>query len=469
MEPKKEAIKRFFDSVAPTRDKWLRRNRYYYRTIEKIFTFFIPQGSSVLELGSGTGNILSSLRPKEGLGIDLSEKMVEVAKRKHPHLAFEVMDAEDLRLSKKFDYIVLGDLAGYLIDVQKAFIELKKVSHPHTKVLITSYNYIWEPFLKFAELIRLRMPSPIENRLSLGDIQNLLYLADFEVVKQGEELLLPIYIPLLSELFNRFLARLPLLRRLCLVHYFIAKPIQKSIVEHTVSVIIPARNEKGNIEAAVTRLPQLGTHTEIIFVEGGSRDGTAEEIEKVIKKYPEKDIKFFKQDGKGKGNAVRKGFEVARGEVLMILDADLTVQPEDLHKFYYALVSGKGEFINGSRLVYPMENEAMRTLNLFANKFFGVMFSWILGQRLKDTLCGTKVLFKTDYEKVVAGRKFFGNFDPFGDFDLIFGAAKLGLKIVDLPIRYKARVYGSTNIQRWKHGWLLLKMTAFAMFKIKFI
>jgi glycosyltransferase involved in cell wall biosynthesis len=216
-------------------------------------------------------------------------------------------------------------------------------------------------------------------------------------------------------------------------------------------------------------LPDFGNHQEIIFVDGHSSDGTPEEVERVMRAYPTKDIKLMVQDGHGKGDAVRKGFRVAKGDILMILDADLTVPPEDLPKFYRALADDQGEFINGCRLIYPMEKEAMRSLNLLGNKLFSIMFTWILNQRFKDTLCGTKVLFRKDYEKIQAGRDYFGEFDPFGDFDLIFGAVKQNLKVVEIPIRYRDRTYGSTNISRFKHGWLLLRMTLFAYKKIKAI
>ena len=250
----------------------------------------------------------------------------------------------------------------------------------------------------------------------------------------------------------------------------VARPVSRDKKEYSVSIVVPARNERGNIRGAVERMPQFGTYQEIIFIEGGSSDGTYEEIERAAKEYAgKKNIRHAKQEGRGKGDAVRKGFEMAKCDILMILDADLTVRPEDLPKFYQAIASGKGEFINGSRLVYQLEDESMRFLNILGNKFFSIMFSWLLGQRLKDTLCGTKVLFKKDYEKIAAGRSYFGDFDPFGDFDLLFGAAKLNLKIVEIPVRYQARTYGYTNIQRWKHGWLLLKMVLFAMRKIKFI
>jgi glycosyltransferase involved in cell wall biosynthesis len=234
-------------------------------------------------------------------------------------------------------------------------------------------------------------------------------------------------------------------------------------------VIIPARNEAGNIPAIFARTPQMGEGTELVLVEGHSRDKTYAAIEATVAEHPERSCQLLRQTGIGKGDAVRLGFSRARGDVLMILDADLTVPPEDLPRFYEALVSGKGEFINGVRLVYPMEGQAMRFLNLLGNKFFSLAFSWLLGQSIKDTLCGTKVLWKKDYEAITNNRAYFGNFDPFGDFDLIFGAAKLNLKITDLPIRYRERTYGTTNIQRWKHGWLLLKMVLFAARRLKFV
>jgi glycosyltransferase involved in cell wall biosynthesis len=250
----------------------------------------------------------------------------------------------------------------------------------------------------------------------------------------------------------------------------VARPLSdRRPQEKTVSVIIPARNEAGNIEAAVARTPTMGTWTELVFVEGNSTDNTWETIQQVKTNHPNRPIKILQQPGKGKGDAVRTGFAVAEGDILMILDADLTVPPEELPKFYDAVVSGACEFANGSRLVYPMDEKAMRFLNLCANKTFGILFSWLLGQPVKDTLCGTKVLTKENYERIAANRTYFGEFDPFGDFDLLFGASKLNLKIIDVPIRYKERVYGETNIHRWKHGWMLLQMVIFAAVKLKFV
>jgi ubiquinone/menaquinone biosynthesis C-methylase UbiE len=468
----KTDIKEYFDRHANKRDKWRKRNRYYHKEVKNLLTFLVPESSTVLDIGCSTGDVLANLKPNRGVGIDISPKVISIAQEKYPHLIFKEFDAESLDLNEKFDYIVLSDVIGFFTDVQQAFSQLQNNSHSQTKIIITYYNYLWEPIMKIAEKLSLKMKNPIQNWLSKSDVDNFLYLADFEVIKKGERLIFPKKIPLLSSFLNHFLAKFPLFRNLCLVNFVVARPkptVQPCKANPSVSIIIPARNERGNIEAAIKRTPKLGSHTEIVFVEGHSDDKTLEEMHRVKNVYTDWDIKVMVQDGKGKGDAVRKGFDAATGDILMILDADLTVRPEELPKFYQAIASGAGEFINGSRLVYPLEDESMRLLNIFGNKFFSMMFSWLLDQRLKDTLCGTKVIWKDDYEKLTAGRAFFGDFDPFGDYDLLFGAAKLNLKIIDLPIRYQARTYGSTNISRFSHGWLLLKMCFFAMKKIKFI
>ena len=414
------------------------------------------------------GDQLAALKPLRGLGIDLSEAMVKEASKRHPELEFRVGDGESLALDETFDVILLVDLLGHVLDVEAMLKQLRPCCTPNTRVVIAYYNFLWEPFLRLLERVGLKMPQEEQNWLSPADIRNLLRLADYEVVKAERRLLMPAGIPILSAIANRVMAYLPGLSHLCLCHYVVARIRTASAHEpQTVTVVIPCRNEKGNIEAAIARLPAFGRHQEVIFVDGHSTDGTPDEIQRVITQYSEKDIKLLVQDGKGKGDAVRKGFAHATGDILMILDADLTMPPEDLPKFYDAITSGKGEFINGSRLVYPMEHEAMRYLNLLGNKFFSMAFSWLLGERIKDTLCGTKVLFRRDYERIAASRSYFGEFDPFGDFDLLFGASKLNLKILEVPIRYQERTYGTTNINRFSHGWLLLKMTVYGFFRLK--
>ncbi|MBR9701525.1 glycosyltransferase [Candidatus Pacearchaeota archaeon] len=466
----REKIEKFFDKYAKDRGRWLRRDKYYHNEIERLLWFLLGKEGSILEIGCGTGDTLKRFPNKERYGIDISREMVEIASKNPGGIKFIKGSAEDFKMNKKVDFIFMIDTVNLLEDVQKSFENLRKNCKPETRVIITFHNALWEPILKLAEKVGLKMKMPLQNWLGADDVENLLELADFQVVKKGQRILIPEYIPLISTFFNKFISQLPLIRKLCLINYVVARPRElRQKKEYTCSVIIPARNEEGNIERAIKEMPRIVSDMEVIFVEGGSTDNTYQEIKRVAKKYGNKwKIRYMKQGGKGKGDAVRKGYDAAKGDILMILDADLTVPPKDLAKFYNAMKTDQGEFINGCRLVYPMDKEAMRTLNKIGNKFFGLMFTWLLDQRFKDTLCGTKVIYKKDYEKLKRNRAYFGEFDPFGDFDLIFGASKMNLKIVEVPIRYKERTYGETNISRFRHGWILLKMCFFAMRKIKF-
>ena len=465
---KKQAIREHFNRLASQRAYWQDKASTYYEDQVRYFQFLVPEGLRVLEVGSSLGDLLAALEPYRGVGVDLSEEMASEATKRHPSLEFLVGDAETLELSETFDVIILADVIGHLLDIEAALTRLHQVCTAETRIIVSYYNSLWEPVLRLGEKMGMKMPQLEQNWLSPADIANLLHLADFEVVKTERRLVLPIQIPLLSALCNKFLANLPLVNRLCLCHYVVARPrLRETAGVFSTTIVVPCRNERGNIEAAVQRIPPFGRHQEVIFVDGHSTDGTIEEIQRVMATYPDKDIRLLAQDGTGKGDAVRKGFAQATGDILMILDADLTMPPEDLPKFYDAIASGKGEFINGCRLVYPMESQAMRLLNFMGNKFFSMAFSWLLNQRIKDTLCGTKVLFRRDYERLVTNRHYFGDFDPFGDFDLLFGASKLNLHILEIPIRYQDRTYGSTNIRRFAHGWLLLKMTVYAFFRLK--
>jgi SAM-dependent methyltransferase len=458
-----------FDKIAPNRLKWIKRNWFYNQYLHQHFSFLIPPHARVLELGCGTGDLLNAVRPSYGVGIDFSPGMIAIASEQFPHLTFLEADAEEQAPEGTFDYIIISDFFHTSWDVQHALRSIKKCLRDDTRIVISNYSYLWEPILRSAERLGLKQKDPPANWLSHNDIFNLLEVEGLQVIRHERKILLPKYVPLLSFLLNKILANLPVLNSLCLVNFIIARPVAADTGPYSVSIIIPAQNERGNIENAIKRTPAFGLSQQFIFVEGNSSDNTFEEMLQVKQKYSDKDITVMRQSGKGKGNAVREGFEVATGDVLMILDADLTTPPEDMPKFYEALASKRGEFINGCRLVYPMEKEAMRLLNLLANRCFSWMFSYLLGQHVKDTLCGTKVLFRSDYNKIKANRSYFGDFDPFGDFDLLFGASKLNLRIVEIYIRYKDREYGSTQISRFKHGWLLLKMTWFAAWKIKFL
>ncbi|UGV25857.1 glycosyltransferase [Rhodopseudomonas boonkerdii] len=470
---RRELVREHADRVAVERDGWIEKNQAYYKDDREFMQFLIPAGARVLDLGCGTGGLLAALEPSYGLGLDLSGKMIEVARRNHPNLDFRVGDIEDdaciEAIEGPFDFIILSDTIGLLDDIEIALSRLHRLCSRDTRLVISYFSQIWGPALKLATKAGLRMPQPETNFISHIDFENILDLAEFEPIRRDARQLLPRRVFGLGTLVNKYIAPLPLIDRMCLRTYVVARSRRAMVPEElSTTVLVPCRNERGNIENAVRRLPKFGKHIEILFVEGNSSDGTYDECERVRDAYAsEYDIKVFKQPGKGKGDAVRKGFNEATGDILMILDADLTVPPETLPKFYAAIASGKGEFVNGTRLVYPMEGEAMRPLNFIANRFFAAAFSYLVNQRFTDTLCGTKVLKRSAYMRIAANRSYFGDFDPFGDFDLILGAAKQNLRIIEIPIHYASRTYGSTQISRFRDGFLLLRMVMFAFRKLK--
>lgn len=339
--------------------------------------------------------------------------------------------------------IVLDNVIGDIPDIQTYFEKMRKEIGTHTEILISYHNPVWEPVLTLASKLGLRKKVGIQNWLDRDDLKNLLFLGGFEVIS--------------SE--TRFLGITSLTR---------AKPIPNrhpSRQLYSVSIIIPARNEEENIPKIIPGIPKFGKSQEIIFVEGHSKDETWEEIK--MEERKRKNVTALKQTGNGKADAVKLGLSKTRGDIVIIYDADRTVDAKDLPKFYNVLATGLGNFANGSRLVYPMESDAMQSLNKIGNKIFGSLFTKILGQRFKDTLCGTKAFFRRDFIKYKRDYERYLKTDPFGDFALIFTAIKHKMKVVEIPIRYKERVYGSTNINRFYHGLLLLKMTILAFVEFK--
>ncbi len=457
-----------WDRVAVKRDAWRGWGGPYHSRLQEIYRLLVGPGQRVLEVGSGTGGLISSLQAARAVGVDFSAEMLDRAKRRHLGCEFLLADAHELGgIQGPFDTIIFSDTLNDLWDVQVALTEVARLCLPSTRLIINFYSGLWQLPLALAQTLNLAAPMLPQNWLTPEDARGMLRLAGFEPIRSWQEILWPLP---WGGLANRFLVRFWPFNELALANFIVARPEPKPAAgSPSVSVVIPARNEAGNITAIFDRVPSMGRGTELIFVEGHSQDDTYPTIEREIASHPNIPSCLLRQTGIGKADAVRLGFAHATGDVLMIMDADLTVRPEDLPRFLDALTSGRGEFVNGVRLVYPMEERAMQGFNFVGNKVLSMLFSWILGQPIKDTLCGTKVLWRRDYERISANRSFFGDFDPFGDYDLIFGAAKLNLKIVDLPIRYRERTYGATNISRWKHGMLLFRMVAVAARKLKFV
>lgn len=445
----------------------------FRRQLARLHARFIPPGERVLEWGCGRGDLLAALKPAQGLGLNADPERIVEARVKYKDTPCEFREGRlpEIQVEDKWDHIILNYLPGYLTDVQKAFESLLANSHPRTRLYITSLNNVWYPLIKLSANTGAVVKRDYWNWLSSRDLVNLLELAGWEIVLCRGEQLFPFDIPLLDGFFNRFLVRLPGMQALGMTVFIVARSKARFAprAQASLSVVVPMRNEEGNVAAALNRIPKLGRFTEVIFVEGNSKDNTWGVLQQAVAEYQGPlQLKLCRQPGKGKWDAVHHGFKHATGDILVIQDGDLTAPPEDLPKFFDVLCDGTAEFVNGSRLVYPMENQAMRFLNMLGNHFFANALSFVLSQRIKDSLCGTKMMAHSDYKRLLKRLPELGDFDPFGDFNLLFGSALMGLRIRDLPVRYKNRTYGETNISRFRHGWILLKMTAFGLRKIRF-
>jgi hypothetical protein len=469
---RKQYVRDSYARIASVREKWILRNRYFYGRLSAFLKFIIEPGSSAVIFRSELGQLFEKLELSRAVGVDICDKMVAQAQSKHPAVEFHCADPEEVELKGEFDNVIFYSL-GDIIDIEKAFLNTRAFSGSGTRLIVINYNYLWRPLVFLAEKFGLKVPQPTQNWLNIPVLENLLHISGYEVVKKYYQVLFPFNFPLVSWFFNGVLAKLPVIKKLCFLQILVARKApeaRKSEKEYKVSVIIPCKNEKGNVESAVERIPEMGLGTEIIFCDDKSTDGTAEEVKRMIAKYPERDIRLVAGPGICKAKNVWAGFDAATGDILMILDADLTVIPEELPYFYGAISSGAGEFINGTRMVYPMQKEAMRTLNIIGNRFFSGTFSYLLGQNLTDTLCGTKVLWRRDWPRVKKLLGSWGITDRWGDYELIFGAAKLHLKIVEVPVHYLERTYGETKMtKRFQNGLVMLRMCFAALKKFKFV
>ena len=466
LEQRRERTRDHLAKIAVRRQSWINRNRYYYELLNRLLRFLVEPQKRVLSVRCDIGNLLAVVGPSKGKGIDICGEIVDIAQQLNPSFEFVVAfpDKEEFQQAfkpdEKFDYILFNDI-GDTVDVLQALRNLTPLCQRHTRVLVTTYNHLWEPLVTFAEWSGMKVPRTEQNWLSTADIRNLLKLAGFEALETHRIVLLPKYLPLFSGFLNRFCARLPLLSKLCMTQVVVARMLPMPVLREklAVSVVIPCKNEKGNVEDAVRRIPPLAGRTELIFCDDQSTDGTAEEVLRVQSLYPEKNIRLERGPGICKSRNVWTGFDSAAGDILMILDADVTTIPEELPYFGDVMVSGQTEFVKGSRLVYPVPKGAMNGANMLGNKFFSVTFTYLLGQRVKDTLCGTKVLWRSDWERIKPTLGSWGVEDRWGDYELLFGASKLNLKILDLPVHYQERIYGSTKMTRvFRNGLVMLKM-----------
>ena len=448
----KENVCKHFDLLAKDYDGWKKKNTYYYNGIKSFLKKSVRPGAKVLEIGTATGEILAAAEPSLGVGIDISPEMIKVAKQKYPQHNFFAAAIEEFSYAEKFDYIIMADLIDHVYDIIGLLENAHRFCHAQTKIIITAINPWWEPLLSFMEKIGAKMPEGPHNFLEHRNLSKFIETIDFAINQTGYLLLFPKYLPLFSWFANSVGVRIWGINKFSFVHYMILRPLPKNETDlgFGCSVVIPCYNEEGNIEEAVRRTPKMGKYTEIIVVNDGSTDKTADKVRVLQAEFSNLCLIDYSPN-RGKGYAVKEGFNAATQEVMMILDADMSVMPEELPYFFNILNKGLCDFVNGTRLVYPMQDQAMKFLNLLGNKGFSLIMTFIAGQHLTDTLCGTKAMYKKDYRYIKLG------VDKWGDFDLLFGAAKLGHKIMEIPVHYTRRRSGESKMHAFRHGLHLLK------------
>ena len=460
---KNSSFSKKFYSFALTKnlDFWKEKNWYYHNLLRQIFKKYIPEGSKVLQIGYGLGDALAALYPQKAMSIDEDEELIDISKRRFPSIQFIKAKPEEVIVKGKYDYVIIPNSVAHFYDIQTVLEKTLKVLSKNSKVVMTATNPRWEQIFYILEKLKLKRPEDSRNWLRLADLRNIFEISGYDVEESGYSILIPAHIPFFSNLVNNFIKGSGFLAQFCVEEYIVARKAKLRRKKNlSCTVLIPCYNEEENIKQAIATVPKMGTKTEILVVDDGSSDKTAQVVKRVMKKNKNLKLISYKPN-QGKGYAVKKGFDAVVTDTMMIQDADMTVPPEELPRFFNLIAEGKADFVNGTRMIYPMEEEAMRQLNLVGNLIFSWIFSWLLGQKVTDTLCGTKALFKRDYKKIKMGG------ESWGDFDLLFGASENKLKIVDLPVHYKKRVAGKSKMKAFKHGLVLAKMCIVGLWRLK--
>jgi ubiquinone/menaquinone biosynthesis C-methylase UbiE len=459
----KEQIRTYFRQIAPQWDYWRNRNRFYHYSMRDLIRGMVPPNADVLEFGSGSGDLLADLQTSRGVGLNLAQELTDQAGRKHPHLKFLTVDVDQTASPSQFspNIIVMTNMLDYVHDVWDQMESMAGLIKEDTLLVITTNNPLWSSILRAASKLKMRVPESPRNFITNQDICSVLRLHGFDIVEEGLAVPIPKNIPIISGIANALLPELPILRFSSSIQYVAARPhIPRQPL--SCSVIIPCHNEAENIAECIRRVPNMGRSTEIVVVDDGSTDDTAQQVQDVMRTDPRVRLIVFDQN-QGKANAVRAGFDAAKGDIVMILDADMAVMPEDLPKFVRPLQQGTADFVNGTRLVYPMEGQAMKMINYLGNKAFCYLASWVMRQRVSDSLCGTKALFKRDCVRMPIGGK-----ERWGDFDFLFGAARLRLRVLEVPVHYQERRAGHSKMRVLRDGWLFLKACMYGWRMLRF-
>ncbi len=344
------------------------------------------------------------------------------------------------------DTVVISDIEHQL-NPAKNLLNLSRIVGDNTKIILLSKNMVWMILIKILKLFFSFSPKK-NNFLPSSYLDNLYSSCNLELIRQEKIIALPINIPFLTKIINRIF-RLPLLNFFCMSNIAILKKKIKNSSNHKdlkISFIIPCKNEQDNIKVFEQKINENTEPDEYLFGDDNSSDKTSDEIDKLIEKLSDKKIIKYNGPGICKSENVYKGIDLSSGDIIVIYDADHTVSFEDI-KFSVSIMKKTNvDFINCTRMIYPQKDGAMKFANFIGNTIFASLFSLLFKKKITDTLCGTKIFYKKDWEKIKENTSQWGMKDLWGDFDLLIGAYKNNLKITEVPVTYYERRENETKM-----------------------
>ena len=453
----------FFKSNFEKRIQFLNKKNFLFNEISNFINNCIDNSKNIFIFCAGNSVLGKNIDSKKIFIKEIDEKY-EIKYKTNIHYINE--NTKDV--ISECDTILISDIE-HQSNPTSSLLSLSKIIRDDTKIIIISRNLVWMIFIKLLKSLFSFSPKK-NNFLPYSYLDNLFSICNLEVIRNEKIITLPIYIPFFTNLINRIF-RLPLLNIFCLSNITILKKKDQNFSNNKdlrVSFIIPCKNEENNIKTFENEIKNSNQSNEYLFGDDNSMDKTIDEIDKLSKKLNNNKILKYNGPGVCKSENVYKGIELSSGDIIVVYDADLTVDFKDVEFSIDILKNTNADFINCTRMIYPQKDGAMKFSNFIGNSIFANLFSLLFRKKITDTLCGTKIFFKKDWVKIKKNITGLGVKDLWGDFDLLIGAYKNNLKITEVPVTYHERKEDNTKMTSvFLNGIRMLSIVLVAFYKLR--
>tara|TARA_B110000977_G_scaffold125183_1_gene160299 strand:+ start:1495 stop:2904 length:1410 start_codon:yes stop_codon:yes gene_type:complete len=445
-----------------SRENFLKKKNFLFDEISKALNYLINDSNYVKFFCCGNSSIVNKVNSKNIYINEINNTFINSLTKS------EIKKEDEINKNLNFDHIVIADIEHQKF-ITKNLIDLNEKIDNECRVIVLSKSIFWSTLINFYKKIKNIGPDK-NNFLPYSNLRKIFLNTNFEIVKNEKIIFFPFQFSLLTKFINQIF-RFPVLNFFCMINLTVLKKVQKKNYQaegKKISFIIPCKNEGGNIKFFYEKIINSTINAEFLFGNDNSSDNTLDEIKKLQQAIPNKEIKIYDGPGVCKSENVYKGINLASGEIILIYDADLTVSFDDLVNSINLLLKTDADFINCTRMIMPQQKNAMKFLNFYGNLFFAFLFSILFKQKITDTLCGTKIFFKKDWEQIKKYNNTWGAKDLWGDFDLLLGAYKNNLKIVENPISYTDRKEDETKMTGIiKNSIRMLIITFVAYYKLR--